>query len=86
MKQNLRQCLANGIVLAAIEYGKSRDQTRAKLDQRYKDYWSCLTNYLLGCLFLQLRRDNEYPQRNPISRNFRILRLFGFLKNWGWVS
>ena len=37
MKQNLRQCLANGIVLAAIEYGKSRDQTRAKLDQRYKD-------------------------------------------------
>ena len=37
MKQNLRQCLANGIVLAALEYGKSRDQTRAKLDQRYKD-------------------------------------------------
>ena len=37
MKQNLRQCLANGIVLAAVEYGKSRDQTRAKLDQRYKD-------------------------------------------------
>ena len=37
MKQNLRQCLANGIVLAAVEYGKSQDQTRAKLDQRYKD-------------------------------------------------
>ena len=37
MKQNLRQFLANGIVLAAVEYGKSRDQTRAKLDQRYKD-------------------------------------------------
>ena len=37
MKQNLRQCLANGIVLAAIEYVKSRDETRAKLDQRYKD-------------------------------------------------
>ena len=37
MKQNLRQCPANGIVLAAVEYGKSRDQTRAKLDQRYKD-------------------------------------------------